>query len=281
MTGGWQNTDLIILAARPSMGKTAVLISAALAASGDNTDVAIFSLEMEDVRLVDRMLVGIADIDMDRFKDGNLTDDEVKRLEEAADLIHKRNIYIDDKSNPTPQYIKNRARILKKKSDALGRKFLILTDYLQLMDSEASTNRNREQEVATISKQSKQTAKDLKCPYILLAQLSRSCESRNDKRPILSDLRESGAIEQDADLVIFIYRDWYYGIKEDEEGNSTKFKGELNIAKQRNGSIGPVFFGHNTSLTRIFDYGQIPNETIKYVESWIQKHENSKDDGPF
>jgi replicative DNA helicase len=283
MTGGFQNGDLIILAARPSMGKSAFMISMAeTATENDETDVALFSLEMKNTSLVDRVLCGVADIDPEKYRAGSLNDSEIMKLEEAAGFIHKRGIYIDDKSNPTILYIKNRARILKKQSVLANKKFLVMIDYLQLVDAVHEKGKLREQEVAEISKAAKGIAKDLDCPVVVLAQLNRACELRQDKRPILSDLRESGAIEQDADLVLFMYRDWYYKIEEDEAGKSTEGKGEIHIAKQRNGRIGPVFFGHNPSLTRIFDYyREDPISGSGPAESWINNFENSKNDDPF
>jgi len=256
ITSGWQNGDLIVVAARPSMGKTAVLLSEAKAASENGAYAAIFSLEMQAVRLVDRIICGEADIDPERFRAGNLFDADIMKLEVAANAIYNRNIYIDDNSGVTIHYIKNRARIEKKKADALGIKFIILIDYLQLVDSTSDKGKNREQEVAEISKSAKGIAKELDCPVILLAQLNRSCELRaGDKRPMMSDLRESGAIEQDADLIIMLYRAAYYGFMEDQEGNSTEGKGEFIIVKQRAGRTGTVLFNHNPSLTRIFDPG--------------------------
>ncbi len=251
-TAGWQKGDLIIIAGRPSMGKTAVVLATLKEAAKNGEFPAVFSLEMSGVRLVDRLLCGEANISAERFRNGELFPDEAHKMEEAAGRLIDLGIYIDDNPGVSMEYIKNKARTLKRK----GQCSMIVVDYLQLVEGSKEKGKTREQEVSEISRKAKLIAKELDVPFILLAQLNRSCELRGgDKRPNISDLRESGAIEQDADVIILLYRPEYYGFLQDADGNSTKGMGEFIIGKQRNGKVGPVFFGYNESLTRIFDYG--------------------------
>jgi len=256
-TNGWQNGDLIIVAGRPSMGKTAFVLACLNQAAKVNKKVAMFSLEMSGVRLTDRMLCGEADVMPERFRAGCLNSSELNDIEKAAGRLYNLGVYIDDNSGASMDYIKNRSRILHRKGEC----DLIIIDYLQLVETEKSKSKGREQEVAEMSRKAKLIAKELNVPVMLLAQLNRGLESRSDKRPMLSDLRESGSIEQDADVVILLYRAEYYGIISDDNG-STRGKGELNIAKQRNGRIGTIYFGYNESLTKIYDYMN-PNDLSK------------------
>lgn len=255
MTGGWQPAQLIVLAARPSMGKTALALHLAKAAACSGVPVCIYSLEMSDISLANRLLLSECKVEVDRFRTGNLDPNDWKELEAGAGRLEKLPIYVDDNPMASMRYIKAHSKIMQKR----GKCGLILVDYLQLADTAADKkNRNREQEIAQASRQAKIVAKELGVPFILLSQLSRNVEGRADKLPVLSDLRESGAIEQDADIVSFIYRPAYY--KQDRidtrsHGNiSTDGLGILSIAKQRDGATGMVLFQHNPAMTKIADY---------------------------
>lgn len=250
LTGGWQNSDLIILAARPGMGKTALMLHHAISAAFSGIPVCIFSLEMTAESLVNRLFPSLCEIDLEHFKSGFMNSKDWEESNRAIEIISKLPIYIDPQSGITMRQIKTKSRIMKKK----GQCGLIMIDYLQLVEmSSERTNRNREQEVAEASRQAKIIAKELDVPVILLCQLSRKVEDRKDCRPMLSDLRESGAIEQDADLVIFIYRPEYYGYEENSIGESLIGVGELLIEKHRNGATGKTMFHYNSSLTKITD----------------------------
>lgn len=239
-TSGWQPGDLIIIAARPSMGKTAFTLTAARNAvlypdESMRTGVAIFSLEMSSQQLVQRFLTMEARIDAQAARTGRLKDDEFKRLIDAASRLFTANIFIDDTPGLSLMELRAKSRRLKSEHD-IG---LIVVDYLQLMSAHSKEIGSREQEIATISRGLKALAKELNVPVVALSQLSRQVEQRGgDKRPQLSDLRESGSIEQDADVVCFLYRPEYYGITTTPEGQSTAGLAELIIGKQRNGPIG-------------------------------------------
>lgn len=245
ITGGWNTAQLIILAARPAMGKTALLLHFAKSAAMAGIPVVIFSLEMEKEALTNRLLLSECDIDASRFKSGTLTNEEEAQLCNAVGNISFLPLSVDDTANINIQQIKVRARNLQRK----GKCGFILIDYLQLIDMRsANKSYNREQEVSQCSRAAKVMAKELGVPVILLSQLSRQVEGRSDKMPMLSDLRESGAIEQDADVVIFIHRPEYY------EEKAEKGFGVLRIAKQRDGATGDIRFRYNESLTKISDY---------------------------
>lgn len=255
LTGGWRGSQLIILAARPAMGKTALMLHFAKSAALNGTPVCIFSLEMSHVSLSDRLLLSECEVEVNRFRNGDLSGDDWRQLNEASAQLEKLPIHVDDNAVVSIRYIKTRCHILKKQ----GKCGLIMIDYLQLADtSTKERNRNREQEIAQASRQAKIIAKELDVPVVLLSQLSRECEKRADKQPQLSDLRESGAIEQDADVVGFIFRPAYYGLDRIETlkyGNiSTSGLGIINIAKQRDGATGLVAFSHNPSMTKIGDF---------------------------
>lgn len=243
-TGGWQPGNLIILAARPGVGKTAMMLHFALSAAKSGIPVALFSLEMTARSLAERLFVGCSDIDADRFKRGILYTEETIRLEQAGDLISSLPITIVDTAILSMRKIKNRAMRLHRQ----GKCGVLFIDYLQLVDMRNDNGHyNREQEVAAASRMAKIIAKELNIPVILLSQLNRSVETRaaegGMRRPLLSDLRESGAIEQDADIVLFICR----------SENPGENKGELILSKNRNGRVGCIQFLHNESLTRIYD----------------------------
>lgn len=231
MTSGLQNSDLIILAARPSMGKTAFALNiASNIAVREHVSVAIFSLEMSKEQLSMRLLSSEARIDSSRVRNGFLTPEDWNRLTDSASVLSEAPIFIDDTSSISATEIRAKARRLKMEKN-LG---LIIIDYLQLMKVSASLDR-RDLEIAEISRSLKGLAKELDIPIIALSQLNRMLEQRSDKRPVLSDLRESGALEQDADIVAFIYRDEVYN---KEENNPNKGKAEIIIAKHRNGPVG-------------------------------------------
>ena len=259
MTGGWQPSDLIIIAARPSMGKTAFSLAMARNAAlhhEKQTGVAIFSLEMSSGQLAQRLLTSEARVDAQAARTGRLSDDDWPRLARAAGKLSEAPIFIDDTPGLTVLELRAKCRRLKAEHD-IG---LIIVDYLQLMHgSGMGKNSNREQEIAHISRSLKGLAKELNVPVIALSQLSRAVETRGgDKRPQLSDLRESGSIEQDADVVAFIYRAERYGITVDENGNSTEGLAELIIGKQRNGPIGDV------SLAFVHQHARFENLTTFY-----------------
>ncbi|WP_438447435.1 replicative DNA helicase [Gorillibacterium sp. sgz5001074] len=230
MTSGFQKSDLIIVAARPSVGKTAFSLNVALnIAMLLKEAVAVFSLEMGDTQLMQRMVGCWANIDQNRMRTGDLQGDDWEKVTMAIGAISESPIYIDDSGTITVSEIRSKCRRLQKEK-GLG---LILIDYLQLIQGRGK--KSRQEEVADISRSLKQLARELDVPIIALSQLSRSVEQRQDKRPMMSDLRDSGSIEQDADIVAFLYRDDYYD-KESEKKNII----EIIIAKQRNGAVGTV-----------------------------------------
>jgi replicative DNA helicase len=249
ITGGWQPSNLIILAARPAMGKTALMLHFAKAASKSGVPVAIFSLEMSEVALANRLILSETDVAPDRFRSGYMNNIELDRVDLAAISASVMNIYIDSTADVGMAQIRAKARTLHRQ----GKCGVALIDYLQLCRERGAQGRNREQEVAAMSREAKIMAKELGIPVILLSQLSREVEKRGNKKPTLSDLRESGAIEQDADIVMFIYRPSYYeagdGVKDaDNEGY-----GELLIEKNRDGATGKVPFSYSVGMARIED----------------------------
>lgn len=263
MTAGWQRGDLVIIAARPSMGKTAFVLTVARnAALHPNPDlkanVAVFSLEMADQQLVQRLLTMEARINAQDARTGRLSDRDFSALIEAAGRLHTAKIFIDDTPGLSLAELRSKCRRLVNEQ-GVG---LIIIDYLQLMTSNLKDGKNnREQEIAFISRGLKGLAKELNVPVIALSQLSRAVEQRGgDKRPQLSDLRESGSIEQDADVVIFLYRPEYYGITTTEEGRSTAGMAEVIIGKQRNGPTGSV------NLMFIKEYARFENLSSESME---------------
>jgi replicative DNA helicase len=227
LTSGFQPGNLVIVAARPSMGKSALaLCMAANLAVRHQIPVALFTLEMSKAEVTQRLMCSEAKVESQRLRTGKLAPDDWPRLTAACDKLAKAPIYVDDTGSINMMEIRSKARRLKSRHPELG---LLIVDYLQLMTS-GSTVENRVQEVSQISRQLKVLARDLEVPILALSQLSRAVEQRTDKRPILSDLRESGSIEQDADLVAFIYRDEYYNEESDQQGLA-----EVHVAKHRNG----------------------------------------------
>lgn len=260
-TAGLQPSDLIIVAARPSMGKTTFAMNLCEnAAMGDvevedengdkvkqpNKPVLIFSLEMPADQIMMRMFASLSTVDQTRIRTGQLDDEEMSRVGSTVGVLQSRgNIYIDDSSGLTPTELRSRARRVYKENGGLS---LIMVDYLQLMRAPGFAD-NRTLEIAEISRSLKALAKELQVPVVALSQLNRSLEQRSDKRPVNSDLRESGSIEQDADLIMFIYRDEVY-----HDNPDTKGMAEIIIGKQRNGPIGRVPLGFQGQYSRFTNY---------------------------
>jgi replicative DNA helicase len=244
MTSGLQAGDMVVLAARPSMGKTALAINIAEhVALNEGLPVAVFSMEMGAAQLAVRIVGSIGRIDQGHLRTGKLTDDEWPRLTEAIEKLRNVSLHIDETAGLTPSELRANARRLARQCGKLG---MIVVDYLQLMSgSSSSQGENRATELGEISRGLKMLAKELQCPVIALSQLNRSVETRTDKRPMMSDLRESGAIEQDADIIMFIYRDDYYN-KDSKEPNVA----EIIIGKQRNGPTGTVKLFFQKTQTR-------------------------------
>ena len=251
MTSGLQPSDLIIIAARPSMGKTALALTLAQnAAIQENATIALFSLEMSKEQLVMRMLSSEARVDAHRFRTGYLSRDEWGRLAEAIGTLSEAKLFIDDTPGISPLEMRAKARRLAAETKNLD---LIIVDYLQLMAGSRRTE-SRQQEVSQISRELKGLAKELNVPVIALSQLSRAPEARNPPRPMLSDLRESGSIEQDADVVAFIYREEYYAKDLDALEEEKKNVAEIILAKQRNGPTGAVRLAFLKEFTRFDNY---------------------------
>ena len=244
MTAGLQAGDLIVLAARPSMGKTAFAVNIAEhVALNEGLPVAVFSMEMGAAQLAVRVVGSIGRINQGHLRTGKLTDEEWPRLTEAIERLRTVSLHIDETPGLTPSELRANARRLARQCGKLG---LIVVDYLQLMSGSSGSNgENRATELGEISRGLKMLAKELQCPVIALSQLNRSVEQRTDKRPMMSDLRESGAIEQDADIIMFIYRDEYYNKDSKEPGVA-----EIIIGKQRNGPTGTVKLAFLNQLTR-------------------------------
>ncbi|HEU4565587.1 MAG TPA: replicative DNA helicase [Gemmatimonadaceae bacterium] len=254
MTSGFQPGDLVIIAARPSMGKTSFVMSLAQHAAIDaRVGVAVFSLEMSKESLVQRMITSEAHVDSQRLRTGRLTNEDFTLLARAVGILNNAPIWIDDSAGLTLLEIRSRARRLKADND-IG---LIVIDYLQLIQGPADSE-SRTQEVSQISRSLKALGKELNVPVLALSQLSRAPEMRADKRPQLSDLRESGAIEQDADLVMFIFRPEVYDGPVDKDGNSLEGRAEIIVGKQRNGPTGIVNLFFHKSYTRFDNYSGRP-----------------------
>jgi len=243
MTAGLQKGDLVVLAARPSMGKTAFALNIAEhVAVQEGLPVLVFSMEMGASQLALRLVGSLGRIDQQHLRTGRLDSGEWERLTGAVEQLSKVQLLIDETAGLTSSELRARARRMARQFGTLG---LIVIDYLQLMSGSSGSDENRATELGEISRGLKSLAKELQCPVLALSQLNRSVESRNDKRPMMSDLRESGAIEQDADIIMFIYRDDYYNKDSKEPGVS-----EIVIAKQRNGPVGTVKLTFLKPLTR-------------------------------
>lgn len=252
MTGGWQPTDLIILAARPGMGKTAFVLSLARNAALEGTGVAVFSLEMGNTQLVQRLLAMECEINNEKIRKGTMDESEWTQLNAGVERLAELPIYIDDTPGINIYELRAKCRRLKNNHN-IG---MIVIDYLQLMTAGGKESKgNREQEISAISRALKGLAKELGVPVIALSQLSRAVESRGgSKRPMLSDLRESGAIEQDADMVTFVYRPEYYKVEDPEVPPGAS---EIIIAKHRNGSVGSVFLKFIGQYVKFMDFEEV------------------------
>jgi replicative DNA helicase len=254
---GWK-TNVIVIAAASGEGKTAAALSIAKKAAEHGTPTCIFSLEMQDITIADRLILAEADINEYNFRSGYVSHEDNISIEKARTRLSKLPIYVDDNPIVNFTYIKVHSRIMKKK----GLCGLVIIDYLQLAETEKEASRERE--VAKFMRNLVILKKELNIPIIVLSQLNRMYEDKR-KRPILSMLRESGSISQDADIVIFVYRPEYHGILEDHNGDSTKGRGIFIVAKHRNGPTGDVPFAYNDSVTKIYNYVD-PNK-FKPMES--------------
>ncbi len=292
LTGGWQKSDLIIVAARPAMGKTAFTLALARNAAVDHKKpVAVFSLEMSSAQLVQRLISMETQIPQDAIRRGTLKDYEYQILTSKIDGLKNASLFIDDTPAINVFELRSKCRRLKQQHDIQ----MVVIDYLQLMSgtAEGRGGGNREQEISQISRALKSMAKELEIPVIALSQLSRAVETRGgDKKPILSDLRESGAIEQDADIVIFLYRGEYYGLETDADGNNNKDVAEVIIAKHRNGPIATVKtrfikrfakFENLDEIAASDQYLEIQdgNEKKKYRKISSKMNEDEGDDASF
>ena len=252
MTSGFQPGDLVVLAARPSMGKTALAINIAEhVALHEQLPVAVFSMEMGASQLAVRIVGSIGRIDQTHLRTGKLTDEEWPRLTEAIERLRDVSLHIDETPGLNTSELRANARRLARQCGKMG---LIVVDYLQLMSGSSNESDNRATELGEISRGLKMLAKELQCPVLALSQLNRSVETRTDKRPMMSDLRESGAIEQDADVIMFIYRDDYYNKDSKEPGVA-----EVIIAKQRNGPTGTVKLTFLKHITKFESYAASSN----------------------
>ncbi len=281
LTGGWQNSDLVIIAARPAMGKTAFILSMAKnMALNYNIPVGFFSLEMSNLQLVNRLISNVCEIESDKIKSGRLSDQEWQRLDYKISELLKAPIYVDDTPSLSVFELRSKARRLVKEHGVK----IIMIDYLQLMNASGMSYGNRQEEVSTISRHLKGLAKELNIPIIALSQLNRGVETRisdgNQKgdasliRPQLNDLRESGAIEQDADMVCFIHRPEYYKILEDASGNDLTGKAEFIIAKHRNGAVGDVRLRFIGQFTRFQDLDNPLTKEKELAEATKDRYES-------
>jgi len=272
VTQGWQKGDLVIIAARPSMGKTAFTLSMARNMAADyQQGVAFFSLEMPSIQLVNRLIVSETEIDHNTIKSGKLSDKEWEVLNDKVEKLYQAPIYIDDSASLSIFDLSAKCRRLKAKQKL----DIIIIDYLQLMKADVKGG-NREQEVSMISRSLKQLAKELEIPVIALAQLNRGVELRtgSQKRPMLADLRESGAIEQDADIIAFINRPERMGISEDENGNSTRGVAEFIIAKHRNGQTADINLRFRDQFARFEEWdtlGNVINNNPEVIQTFSSK----------
>lgn len=258
LTAGLQPSDLIVVAGRPSMGKTAFSLNIATHAAFAGIGVAVFSLEMAKEQLVLRMLCSEARVDNSKIRSGYLGERDFPKLANAAGRLHEAPIYIDD--TPAISILELRAKARRLVRDRTKKVGLLVVDYLQLMRG-MGTASNREQEISEISRSLKALAKELSVPVIAISQLNRRVEDRGDKRPMMADLRESGAIEQDADVIMFIYRDEVYNPKSDNKGIA-----EVIVAKQRNGPIDTVNLTFINEFTRFENYTQRPDDFYEEAE---------------
>lgn len=260
LTGGWRGGQLVVLAGRPGTGKSATMLHFARAAAASGVPLCLFSLEMPSGQLAGRMLVGGSGVDSGAFRTGNVDASDWTKIETAGASLSAMPVYLNDRANITMGAIRSQCKAMHRR----GRCGMVIIDYLQLLDTASrNTNTTREREIAAASRSAKLLAKELGVPIILLSQLSRKVEERADKTPLLSDLRESGAIEQDADMVLFLDRPAMYGAQTIDTNRygliSSEGVGVLHIAKNREGATGRIYLRHNESLTRITDYETTAN----------------------
>jgi replicative DNA helicase len=276
ITSGWQKSDLIVIAARPAMGKTAFVLSMAKnMAVNFNIPVALFSLEMSNVQLVNRLIVNVTEISGEKIKSGQLAQYEWQQLDQRVKQLYDAPIFVDDTPSLSVFELRTKTRRLVKEHKVK----CIIIDYLQLMNASGMNFGSREQEVSIISRSLKGLAKELNIPIIALSQLNRSVETRSikdtgpdAKRPQLSDLRESGAIEQDADIVCFIHRPEYYKIFEGPQGQDYRGKAEIIVAKHRNGSTGDILLSFKSEYIRFqnLDEDRVIDEYKSRINSQVE-----------
>jgi len=289
LTGGWQNSDLIILGARPSMGKTSLMLCFALNCAMQGTKVKIFSLETSAIKLVQRLLLIMSELNPNEYKRGTLNVSDVSVLNNERLKLAELGIEIDDTSAISVQYASSEVRkwemsINPKNSTKDKTKCIVMADYLGLFKPEETRGVNREQQISGISAGLKRIAKDNDLPFICLSQLSRAVEQRPDKRPMLSDLRDSGSIEQDADVIMFIYRPEYYGIEQDANGNSTQGLSEILFEKHRDGALDTINLTFDNQITKFKDINDqsknqsYSNTSLKPNTSF---YEVEKEEEPF
>ena len=254
MTNGFQRGDLIILAARPAMGKTAFALNLAMRAAQFNSGaIAIFSLEMPAEALMRRIISAHSEVESFKLRSGNMSDEDFNKINEAAGDLSGAKLFIDDSSNIKIAEIYSKCRKLKSEHGL----DMVVIDYLQLISgSSRSSGDNRQQEISEISRTLKGLAREMECPVLALSQLSRAVEQRPNKHPMLSDLRESGSIEQDADIVMFLYREDYYNKDKTEEEQNLPERTEVNIAKHRNGATGNVDLAFSKAISAFYNYSE-------------------------
>ena len=282
ITSGWQNSDLVIIAGRPAMGKTSFALSIAKNIVVDHQQpVAFFSLEMSNLQLVQRLISNVCSIDSSKILNGQFSQDDWERLDINLRKLTGAPLYVDDTANLSVFELRSKARRLVREKGVK----LIMIDYLQLMNASGMRFGNRQEEVSTISRSLKGLAKELDIPVLALSQLNRSVDSRDNgdkgdgKRPQLSDLRESGAIEQDADMVLFVHRPEYYRIYEDERGNDMRGKALIIIAKHRKGATGDVKLDFKGQFTRFENEAVYKKRSVKEGGEVLGSRMN--DDTPF
>jgi replicative DNA helicase len=292
-TSGFGKGDLVIIAARPAMGKTALVLNMALKAIQRDEGVAIFSLEMPAEQLMLRLLSAHTSIPLQALRVGDLNDNQWTQLSDATDLISHKKLFVDDGGYATISHVRSKLRKLKTQHPEIS---MAIIDYLQLMSGSGGTTDGRQQEISEISRGLKQLARELQLPILALSQLNRGVESRDNKRPMLSDLRESGAIEQDADIILFVYRDDVYREAQEKEREmkakaegkdyksdfkvKTEEETELIIGKQRNGPTGTVKLMFQKNFTRFVDadlHSHSPSYEVSYEENNIDMRESQID----
>jgi replicative DNA helicase len=250
--GGWQKSDLIVIAARPAMGKTAFALHFAQSAAKAGHPVVIFSLEMSKRSLAGRLLISESGVNAYNYRTGRIDDEDAAEVEKALGAYHDLPIYVDDNASVSMSHIHSTLRQMNRQGECE----LAIIDYLQLISGSKTKNTYREQEISQMSREAKKIAKELNIPVILLSQLNRESEKRNDRRPALSDLRESGAIEQDADIVCLLHRPEYYRGNLEVDNVIVDRGIEFIVAKYRNGATGSVILQHDGTLNRIYDYNR-------------------------